>query len=492
MKKSIVVLLVLFSLCLASCRTSKIKESAYDTFFTDERLSACHVEGLPPPKLEGSVLCNGEVLYLNLTSEEFLAYTEQVASYILERNDIYFKGVFHETNIAVGPLFLPLDEQVYVPLEDCATFSPSANRFAFALGDELGSGWLTNSMRDAFEVSICFGEGTVEELGFSYTAVLEIHEVRFARYETCAKEHKYTAWLSYPVPNTDTVIRISRCDYCGTETRDAHYGDYSTAYSVSIIKGTGCIERECLSEYQRSPDRYAGLEQHIKVLKSGDTRYTVTANGFEIPMLYEDEESNCYVYGFIMPQCAVAIEIAIYEPLDEHLVFEENEHGSYTVTDYTGTAKSVMIPAFYNDKPVTAIGGYAFADCTTLEEVVIKGGVTVIEMGAFARCASLKEITLPTSLIELGTSAFLDCTAMGAITLPPSIRAVAPGCFQGCTALQSVVFPFANKKCWLSNTDRWSSTGSMVGGSQYDASDPQKNAAYLSRWPYNAIYYYEK
>ena len=174
------------------------------------------------------------------------------------------------------------------------------------------------------------------------------------------------------------------------------------------------------------------------------------------------------------------------------LEFEENEDGTYSVVDYTGTAKRVTIPAVYNGRSVTAIGGYAFADCVTLEKVVISGCVTVIEMGAFARCSALREITMAPSVVELGVSAFLDCTSLTSVTLPSSIKAVAPQCFKGCTALTSVVFPYADKKCWLSNTDMWSSTGNMVGGSQYDASDPQRNAAKLTAWPYNAIYYYNK
>lgn len=490
MKKAIWILLFALLLCLAACGAAKLDDPTYNAFFSHEALAAYHVEGLPQPNVQNSVRVGDQTIYLNLTGEEIATYTKAVAEYILSRSDVYYKGVFYEDRVAVGPLFFPLNEQVYVPFEMNADLTLTGNRFAFALESELGNGWLQHSMREAFEVSIQPTEGVLEEINFSYNAVLEIGAVKFARYETCAKEHKYGERLSYPVPNTEIVIHIAHCVYCNAEQRSEHYGDYQTKYAKTIVDGVGYVESTCYSEYLINPTCYAGLEEHVVLRRNDDVIYTVAVNGFELPLLYKNEHE--LVYGFIMPQCDASIVITAQDVLDKGLVFEENEQGAYTVVDYTGTAKNLTIPAVYNGKSVTAIGGYAFADCVTLERVVISGCVTVIEMGAFARCSALKEITLSPSVIELGVSAFLDCTSLTSIVLPVSVKAVAPQCFKGCTALTSVVFPYADKKCWLSNTDMWSSTGKMVGGSQYDASDPQKNAAKLTSWPYNAIYYYAK
>lgn len=176
------------------------------------------------------------------------------------------------------------------------------------------------------------------------------------------------------------------------------------------------------------------------------------------------------------------------DAIDENLIFTENDYGSYTVTKYTGSAKSVTIPRSYNGKAVTIIGMSAFADCTSLESIAIGDRVTEIESGAFTRCYNLKEVTLSNSLILIAPYAFRDCTSLTSLVLPSSIKAVAFMAFKGCTSLESVEFPYADKNCWVSNSDMYTTTGGSVGGTQYNASDPEKNAKYLTTVG-SSIYY---
>lgn len=488
MKKLLILLITLSLLALSSCGVEKVSFLEYNTFFSDGILAECHLEGMPMPNIENSVLYNddGKTLYLNISEEEFTSYTRELADYLLAREDIHNKGLRYTTDIAVGPLFLPLSVDVYIPLEDQDEFSLTQNKLAFSTEKELTSGWISDLMSGAYEIELCFKGGVIETIGFSYTASVSIDKADRAQYETCLKEHKYTTSTPYPVPNTDTVVNISSCVYCNYETKDTDYcpGDRN-AYKKVVTEGAQHLERECAKEYQSGATSRTGQKELITLPKREGYEYTVKVNDCEIPLTYEND--GLLVYGFIMPRCDIEIRISLEKAIDEGLVFEMSEYGGYIVTDYTGNAKRVIIPDTYKGEPVTEIGGYAFADCTTIESVVIGNLVTEIDMGAFTRCYNLKEITLSGSLILIDVAAFKDCTALKSVVLPSSIRAIAPQAFRGCTSLESVEFPYADKNCWLSNP-MFTTTGNSVGGTQYNASNPQKNASYLISTT-NAIYY---
>ena len=61
---------------------------------------------------------------------------------------------------------------------------------------------------------------------------------------------------------------------------------------------------------------------------------------------------------------------------------------------------------------VTAIGNYAFADCTA-KTVDIPESVTSIGQYAFNICTALTEITIPGSVKSIGQQAFSFCSALG-------------------------------------------------------------------------------
>ena len=76
------------------------------------------------------------------------------------------------------------------------------------------------------------------------------------------------------------------------------------------------------------------------------------------------------------------------------LVFT-NDSGSWTISGYTGSSTSVVIPSFYKGKAVTSIASSAFKNCTSLTSVEIGDSVTSIGEGAFSGCGSLVSLTIP-------------------------------------------------------------------------------------------------
>lgn len=63
-----------------------------------------------------------------------------------------------------------------------------------------------------------------------------------------------------------------------------------------------------------------------------------------------------------------------------------------TITKYTGTESTVILPSTISSWPVTKIGEAAFQDNTTITSVTIPGSVTEIGSNAFAGCTNLTSV----------------------------------------------------------------------------------------------------
>jgi len=141
---------------------------------------------------------------------------------------------------------------------------------------------------------------------------------------------------------------------------------------------------------------------------------------------------------------------ACFEYKDKGVVFTL-ENGTYTVTDYTGNAEEVIIPAKYKNIPVTCIGEQAFSECKTLRYITIPASVTTIGEFAFYRCSALQEIVLPHGVTSVGKSAFYHCSAAKKITLPTSLIHIGQFAFDDCAPTNYTTYQ--NGKYWGSTNN---------------------------------------
>lgn len=79
-----------------------------------------------------------------------------------------------------------------------------------------------------------------------------------------------------------------------------------------------------------------------------------------------------------------------YDPDDP---FPDPPPKTVTITKYTGTESTVILPSTINSWPVTKIGEDALKDNTTITSVTIPANVTEIGANAFAGCTNLTSVT---------------------------------------------------------------------------------------------------
>jgi len=115
-------------------------------------------------------------------------------------------------------------------------------------------------------------------------------------------------------------------------------------------------------------------------------------------------------------------------------------HGAITITGYTGSQGSVVIPSMINGWPVTGIGNSAFYNLADVTNVVIPDGVGNIDIQAFVG-TGLTSIAIPDSVTNIGQSAFLDCSSLTSVTLGQSLASIGDYAFGGCPNLTNIFLP---------------------------------------------------
>ena len=102
---------------------------------------------------------------------------------------------------------------------------------------------------------------------------------------------------------------------------------------------------------------------------------------------------------------------------------------------YESNIKSIVI-----EEGVTTIGKYAFAKISTLESVSFPSTLTTIENYAFRDCTSLDNLSIQGS-VGFGDSCFLNCSSLKNLTLGEGITVISARVFQNCDALERVILP---------------------------------------------------
>ena len=130
--------------------------------------------------------------------------------------------------------------------------------------------------------------------------------------------------------------------------------------------------------------------------------------------------------------------ISVPEGLKSYTIKE----GTKVIGYYEGAfAECTSLQSVVLPDSVMKIGYRAFSGCTSLQSVVIPDGVTYIGDYAFSGCTSLQSAVIPDSVTEIGSSAFYGCESLQSVVIPDGVTYIGDRAFEGCKSLQSVVIP---------------------------------------------------
>ena len=147
-----------------------------------------------------------------------------------------------------------------------------------------------------------------------------------------------------------------------------------------------------------------------------------------------------YIISFLL---FVSIKI-VYAQEDvkktDSWIYIANDSG-WTITDYLGNEKDIIIPDSFDNIPVTKLEKELFLNYIQLERVVIPNSVTSLGDSVFQGCSELKDVTLSLNLKSLSTAAFKYCTSLESMVFPSNITSIPTEAFMNCTKLKNVAFP---------------------------------------------------
>ena len=102
--------------------------------------------------------------------------------------------------------------------------------------------------------------------------------------------------------------------------------------------------------------------------------------------------SNGFFLGYSCPSLVMGDYTAQFISVEDDPFAEPIPKKTVTITKYTGTESTVILPSTINSWSVTKIGEDAFQDNTTITSVTIPDSVTEIGANAFAGCTNLTSV----------------------------------------------------------------------------------------------------
>ena len=112
--------------------------------------------------------------------------------------------------------------------------------------------------------------------------------------------------------------------------------------------------------------------------------------------------------------------------------------GTASITKYTGSASSLIIPEVLGDRPVTSISEFAFMNCSSFVDLTIPNSITSIEWAAFSSCKGFTNLIIPDSVTSLGDGAFGFCEKLESVTIGKGVEKIGGNPFSGCDSLTTI------------------------------------------------------
>lgn len=176
------------------------------------------------------------------------------------------------------------------------------------------------------------------------------------------------------------------------------------------------------------------------------------------------------VYGYFWHYVGKVPQVWPFSGLKYTLINNGKEYAVSKASDIKGVLE---IPSMYNEKPVTRIARWGFANSLDITGIIIPESISMLYGDSFANCPNIKSITvnsansvymssgnclidqrtqnwvvvvlgcknsvLPQGVQEIGDYAFAGCTNLTSITIPGSVVTIGESAFEDCRGLTSFI-----------------------------------------------------
>ena len=237
--------------------------------------------------------------------------------------------------------------------------------------------------------------------------------------------HSYKTQVVAPTC-TEEGYTLHKCD-CGDKYEDTittklehEFTNYVSNNDATCTKNcteTAICSREGCNETHTKEIFNSALEHEFTNYVSNNDATckkncteTATCSREGCNQTHTKEISNSTLeHNYVNGQCACGDKeiIATSLGLEYRLINNSTEYEVSGIGTCTDTY--VIIPATYNNLPVTSIGDKAFYNLTLLTGIKIPNSVTCIGNDSFSFCTKLTNIEIPNSVTSMGKFAFYRC-----------------------------------------------------------------------------------
>lgn len=186
---------------------------------------------------------------------------------------------------------------------------------------------------------------------------------------------------------------------------------------------------------------------------SGTTEVVQNATTYYIPSsLRKVTSTSDGIADFAFENCTM---------LEEINVSGANKIGKNAFKNCTSLKRlnSTTNGVFNLPDEVTAIGEYAFYNCSQLVQITTGSDIKSIGQYAFSGCTALSKMNSTTAgsiimlegLESVGTYAFQNVANAKTVVVPSTVTSIGASAFSGCSTIESITLPFVGKSATANN-----------------------------------------